>query len=122
MLERHSVRWSWRRRAEAFDEEMERERLDVLRTRQRETVERQYAVGVALADKGTAGLEHLDVKAIDAQDAAKLIHEGFFHQRQGAGLPTGNQPRVESTAVVDGHGRVGLRIEISGDDVEDIVV
>lgn len=87
LMDRWCNRWSWVARAEAWDEELDRQRRDVQARAVREMAERQAKAGMVLQARGLEGLKFLSSDKLSAADAVRLVMEGAKLERLARGEP-----------------------------------
>ncbi len=102
LINRWSSHWSWVKRADAWDAEQERIRLETIRTRQLQSVEDDLKPGEALTAKAARNLIALPDTGLSAQEVVRLAHEGLWIKRVSLGLPMEKQ-RVTAAVLHEPH-------------------
>jgi len=95
LMDRWSRRWFWVRRAEAWDAEQERVRIEAMRARQLQAVEEDFKLGGGLTAKAARNLIALPDAGLSAQEIVRLAHEGVWIKRVSLGMATEVQRLIE---------------------------
>jgi len=97
LMDRWSSRWSWVSRADTWDAEQERIRVETMRARQIQAAEDDFQLGAALAAKAASNLLTLADKGLTPHEIARLAHVGVEIKRLALGMPT--KPQQTTAAV-----------------------